>query len=77
MVGTAVYQVAWLSRSQPKNRSAWKPGVQKTRLPTDRGASNPAIRPWMWNIGITCRPQSDGVNCSVWLTLRADAHRLP
>jgi hypothetical protein len=30
MVGTAVYQVGSASRSQPKNRSASKPGAHQT-----------------------------------------------
>ena len=74
MVGTAVYQVGLHSFIQAKNFSALKPGVQKIWLPTAIGASTPAIKPWMWNSGITCSSRSCCVSLSVALMLRADAH---
>ncbi len=76
MVGTAVYQVGLASSIQAKNFKALKPGVQNTCEPAANGASTPAIKPWIWNSGITFRPQSASVNCSVLRILLADATRL-
>ena len=61
MVGTAVYQVGRSSSSQPKKRSALKPGVQTTEPPAASDASAAAISPWMWNSGMTLRQASSGV----------------
>ena len=59
MVGTAVYQVGCASSSQPKNRSALKPGVQTTEAPAaERAPAPPPIRPWMWNSGMMLRQRS-------------------
>ena len=76
MVGTAVYQVGFASPSQAKNFSPLKPGVQKTLAPADSEAVTAAIRPWIWNSGITLRQRSSGVSASEVATLCADAARL-
>src|SRR4029078_378756 len=49
---TAEYQVGSNAASQEKKRAAWKPGVQTTLAPANRGAISVAIRPWMWNSGM-------------------------
>ncbi len=65
MVGTPVYQVGSASSIQWKNFSALKPGVQKTEPPRDKGASSPAMRPWMWKSGVMFKPRSLCENSSV------------
>ena len=76
MVGTAVYQLGLASSIQAKNFSALKPGVQNTCEPAASGANTPAIRPWMWNSGITFSARSDGVSARCSAMCRADATRL-
>src|ERR1700675_3546152 len=76
MVGTAVYQVGRTSAIQEKNFSALKPGVKQTSPPADRGASVPAIRPWIWNSGMMLSSRSAAVSASVLRMLRADAQTL-
>ena len=77
MVGTAVYQVGLASSSQAKNWRALKPGVQNTLAPALRVDNTAAIRPWMWNSGITFRQTSSGVSARVVRMLRADARTFP
>src|SRR5262249_51646390 len=72
IVGTAVYQVGRASLIQAKNFSAWKPGVQKTRLPAASGASRLAMSPWIWNSGMMVSPQSSGTSLSVAPMVRAE-----
>src|SRR5260221_123955 len=74
IVGTAVYQVGCTSDNHPKNLSALNPGEHHTAPPTESGASSAAIRPWMWNSGITHRPRSCAVSASDATMLRAEAH---
>ncbi len=74
MVGTAEYQVGLASLIWLKNFSALKPGEQKIVLPAAKGASKPAIKPWMWNSGMMFKPQSAAVRFSVLRTLTAEAH---
>ena len=76
MVGTAVYQVGCASSSQWKKRSALKPGVQQIEPPAASEDSTAAIRPWMWNSGMTLRQRSAGVSASVAPMWRAEAARL-
>ena len=57
-MGTAVYQVGRAAPSQAKKRSALKPGAQTTLPPAATVASTAAIRPWMWNSGMTLRQRS-------------------
>ena len=76
IVGTAVYQVGLASPSHAKNLSALNPGVQHTVPPALSGASNAAMRPWMWNSGITQSPTSPLVSERVRRMLCADAHTL-
>jgi hypothetical protein len=76
MVGTAVYQLGLASSSQAKNFNALKPGVQKTLAPTRSEDRIAAIRPWIWNSGMTFIQRSSAVNARVVLMLRAEAHRL-
>jgi hypothetical protein len=75
MVGTAVYQVGFASSSQRKNRSASKPGVQKTDAPAAREVRTAAINPWIWNSGMMLRQRSSGTRPSVSPIWRADASR--
>src|SRR6185437_4359810 len=76
MVGTAVYQVGFTSSSQAKNLSALKPGVQWTLAPAASEDSVAAIRPWIWNSGMTLRQRSAGVSWSVTPICRAVAAML-
>src|SRR5918998_555816 len=65
IVGTAVYQVGENSRVHAKKRGAKKPGVQTTLAPAASEASSAAIKPWMWNNGITLRQRSCDDSCNV------------
>lgn len=76
IVGTAVYQVGRCSSSQRQKRAAWKPGVATTLAPAARDDRVAAIRPWMWNSGMTFRQRSPGPSCSVAPMWAAEAHRL-
>ena len=73
MVGTAVYQVGSAASSQPKKRSASKPGLHQTEPPAARLDATAATRPWMWKSGITFRQRSSGVSASAAPMCRAEA----
>ena len=53
IVGTAEYQEGATSSSHEKNLSALNPGVHTTSAPVESDESKGAMRPWMWNSGIT------------------------
>ena len=76
MVGTAVYQLGWAAASQAKKRSALKPGAQTTLPPAATLVSTAAIRPWMWNSGMTLRQRSWRSRASVSPMWRAEAQTL-
>ena len=76
MVGTAVYQLASDSSSQPKNFSALNPGGQKRLAPAAMEESSAPISPWIWNSGMMTRQRSEGSRPSVRPILRAEAVRL-
>src|SRR5215213_6706339 len=76
IAGTAVYQLGESSRIQSKKRGAKKPGVQTTLAPVASDASSAAIKPWMWNNGMTFRQRSCGDSRSVAPMLRAEAQTL-
>ncbi len=68
--------VGCASRIQPKNFSASKPGAQQIEAPAESEDETAAIRPWMWNSGITLRQRSCGVSASVAAMCRAEAAML-
>src|SRR3984885_16221294 len=77
MVGTAVYQVGLASSISAKNLSALKPGGQNTEPPRESGAQRPAIRPWIWNRGMTLSALSFSESSSEAAMLRAEVQMLP
>ena len=76
MVGTAVYQVGSKTSSHSKKRKALKSPGQAMAPPADRGASSPAMSPWMWKRGITNRQRSSEVRASDSAMLAAERARL-
>ncbi len=76
MVGTAVYQVGLASSISAKNLSALNPGVQNTEPPRESGAERPAIRPWMWNRGMTLSALSFSESSSAAAMLPAEVQML-
>ncbi len=53
---------------QAKNCSALKPGAHQIDAPAASEAETAAIRPWIWNSGITFRQRSAGVRSSdTWM----------
>src|SRR5688572_1774548 len=76
IVGTAVYQLGLHSSIQLKNLKASKPGDVTTDAPALREASIAAIRPWMWNSGMTFRQRSAGVRARASRMLPAEITRL-
>ena len=76
MVGTAVYQVGLASSISAKNLSALNPGVQNTAPPRESGAERPAIRPWMWNRGMTLSARSFSESSSEAAMLPAEVQML-
>src|SRR4051794_36296261 len=75
MVGTAVYQVAFVVAAQSRNESGSKPGVHTTLAPARMLARSAATRPWMWNSGMTLRHRSPAVSWTDAATLAADVRR--
>ena len=76
MVGTAVYQVGWKASSHSKKRKALKSPGQAMAPPAERGASSPAMSPWIWKRGITSRQRSSEVRARDSAMLAAETERL-
>lgn len=64
MVGTAVYQVTWLSLiSLQKDDAEKRPAEGRTAAPPEtRVDSKAAIKPCTWNKGMTIKVRSEGVS---------------
>src|SRR5262245_59870479 len=71
IVGTAVYQVGDVSRSQRANFSASNPGVHTTLAPAERLASSAPTRPCTWNKGMMLRHRSDATSPRLLAIVRA------
>jgi hypothetical protein len=55
---------------------ASKPGEVTTEAPAESEAVSAAMRPWMWNRGMTLRQRSAGVRLSAARMLSAEIARL-
>lgn len=62
IVGTAVYQFALCVIKSSQNSDAENLSGTITDPPDNKGARNPASRPWTWKRGMTSMVRSSGVS---------------